>query len=163
MEEEYSVWALPPPEARNRIKDLMRVLRSEFGGPEFDPHISLTRESASRHLKSASETLSPFTARVSAVSGRHLIFESTPQVMEVSARCCGYFGFKYSRPYTPRSSLLYGELTEEKNERVQKRVLELDQEIVGFTFEVSEIGLAETDTEDKSLKSWEIVEIMKLY
>ncbi|ONK68300.1 uncharacterized protein A4U43_C05F9870 [Asparagus officinalis] len=91
------------------------------------------------------------------------VLEHGGEVMEVSARCCGYFGFKYSRPYTPRSSLLYGELTEEKNERVQKRVLELDQEIVGFTFEVSEIGLAETDTEDKSLKSWEIVEIMKLY
>lgn len=96
-EEDYSVWALPPPEARERIKSLMSDLRSEFGGPEFDPHITLvratrvTRESATRYLKSASESLSPYTARVVAVRGRHLLYEPTPEVRRRPSIFCYKF------------------------------------------------------------------------
>lgn len=92
-EDVYSVWALPPPEVRDRIKALMSKLRSEFDGPEFDPHITvvgatpLTRESAIQKLRSASESLSRYTARVAAVARGgffyecvYLLIEPTPQV-----------------------------------------------------------------------------------
>lgn len=39
--EVYSVWALPPDDVQDRIKRIMAALRSEFGGPAFEPHITV--------------------------------------------------------------------------------------------------------------------------
>lgn len=70
----YSVWALPPEDVRDRLKSLMGALRSEFGGPKFEPHItvvgaiSLGPDDALRRFRSACTALSPYPARVSAVS-----------------------------------------------------------------------------------------------
>ena len=64
--------------------------------------------------------------------------------------------------YMPHLSLLYGDLTEEEKEKARKRVEELDAGLVGLAFKVSSIGLFKTDTEDKSLKSWEKIEICDL-
>ncbi|KAE7996335.1 hypothetical protein FH972_001066 [Carpinus fangiana] len=57
----YSVWALPPDDVAARLKKLMESLRSEFGGPHFEPHItvvkaiSLTPDDALRRFRSACE------------------------------------------------------------------------------------------------------------
>ncbi|KAL6207558.1 hypothetical protein ACLB2K_018515 [Fragaria x ananassa] len=37
----YSVWAIPPDDVSLRIKKVMEGLRSEFGGPEIEPHITI--------------------------------------------------------------------------------------------------------------------------
>ncbi|KAJ6844140.1 cyclic phosphodiesterase-like [Iris pallida] len=174
-EEVYSVWALPPDDVGSRLKEIMSALRSEFDGPAFDPHITLvgavrlTRESAIRRLRSASGSLRPYTARAAAVSRGgffyqcvYLLIEPTPEVMEAGAHCCGHFGYETSTPYMPHLSLLYGDLTEEEKEKARKRVEELDKEIRSLTFEVSSIGLFRTDTQDKTLKSWEMVEVVNL-
>lgn len=39
--EVYSVWALPSEDVRERLKKLMGGLRSEFGGPQFEPHVTV--------------------------------------------------------------------------------------------------------------------------
>ncbi|ONK81971.1 uncharacterized protein A4U43_C01F34790 [Asparagus officinalis] len=174
QEDVYSVWALPPPEVSDRIKALTATLRSEFGGPQFDPHITvvgairLTRESATRYLRTASESLSPYAARVAAVARGffyqcvYLLIEPTPEVLEAGAHCSKHFGYEAPTPYMPHLSLLYGDLTEEEKEKARKRVEELDAGLVGLAFKVSSIGLFKTDTEDKSLKSWEKIEICDL-
>lgn len=38
----YSLWAIPTDDVSWRIKKLMEGLRAEFGGPEIEPHITLT-------------------------------------------------------------------------------------------------------------------------
>ncbi|KAI5326302.1 hypothetical protein L3X38_035376 [Prunus dulcis] len=38
----YSLWAIPSDDVSCRIKKLMEGLRSEFGGPVIEPHITLT-------------------------------------------------------------------------------------------------------------------------
>ena len=57
-------------------------------------------------------------------------------------------------------SLLYGDLTDE--EEARKKVEELDKDICGLESEISELALYRTDTADKSLESWELVEVCHL-
>jgi hypothetical protein len=70
----YSVWALPPDDVAARLKKLMESLRSEFGGPHFEPHItvvgaiSLTPDDALRRFRSACEGVKAYAASVDRVA-----------------------------------------------------------------------------------------------
>ncbi|KAJ0796919.1 putative cyclic phosphodiesterase, 2',3'-cyclic-nucleotide 3'-phosphodiesterase [Helianthus annuus] len=70
----YSVWALPPEHVSERVKKLMVALRSEFGGPEFEPHVTvvgairLTEDDARDKLNKASEGLKAYNATVEKVA-----------------------------------------------------------------------------------------------
>ncbi|XP_065045953.1 cyclic phosphodiesterase-like [Musa acuminata AAA Group] len=62
----YSVWALPPDDVRDRLKRLVSPLRSEFGDPAFEPHITvvgsigLAPDDALRRFGSTCAALSPY-------------------------------------------------------------------------------------------------------
>ncbi|VAH09335.1 unnamed protein product [Triticum turgidum subsp. durum] len=84
------------------------------------------------------------------------------QVIQTSDHFCAHFGFQRSTPYMPHVSLLYGDLTDEEKEAARKKVEEMGSEISGLQFEISELALYQTDTEDKSLESWELVEVCHL-
>ncbi|WOL01121.1 cyclic phosphodiesterase-like [Canna indica] len=62
----------------------------------------------------------------------------------------------------PHPSLLYADISDEEKERARQRVDELDKEILGLSFQVSTLALYKTDTEDKSLESWDQVEVYHL-
>ena len=70
----YSVWAVPPDDVAARLKKLMDSLGSEFGGPKFEPHItvvgavSLTPEDAVEKFRSACEGRKAYTATVDRVA-----------------------------------------------------------------------------------------------
>ncbi|CAI0560886.1 unnamed protein product [Linum tenue] len=93
----YSLWGVPPKDVTIRLKKLIDGLRSEFGGPEFQPHVTvvgavhLTEQDALSRFNSACEGLKPYAAAV----------------VEASSHCGGHFGYKRSTPYMPHLSLLY--------------------------------------------------------
>ena len=70
----YSLWALPPEDVATKIISLMSSLRSEFGGPEFEPHITvvgairLTPQDALNKFRSACEGVKAYQATVDQVS-----------------------------------------------------------------------------------------------
>ncbi|XP_020581564.1 cyclic phosphodiesterase-like [Phalaenopsis equestris] len=174
-EDSYSVWALPPPDFKHRLKSLMSSLRSEFAGPIFDPHITvvgdlpLRREDAIARFHSAAASVKPFTARIADIAYGtffyqcvYLLIDPSPEVVETSAHCCGHFGYNRSTPYMPHMSLIYGDLSEEKKERARTRAMEIDESICGLGFEVSLLALCKTDTRDRTTESWEIVELCDL-
>ena len=72
--EVYSVWGIPPEEVRARVKKVMEGLRSEFGGPAFEPHvtvvgaISLTEDDALNKFRSACDGLKAYDASVDSVA-----------------------------------------------------------------------------------------------
>ncbi|CAA2957185.1 cyclic phosphodiesterase-like [Olea europaea subsp. europaea] len=107
--EVYSVWALPPEDVRPRLKNLMEGLRSESGGPEFEPHvtvvgaISLTENEALDMFKRACEGLKAYNATVDKVATGtffyqcvFLLLHPTPEVVEVRSHCSNQFGYKSS-------------------------------------------------------------------
>ncbi|KAK6917752.1 2',3'-cyclic-nucleotide 3'-phosphodiesterase [Dillenia turbinata] len=163
----YSVWAHPPEDVKEKLKKLMSGLRSDFGGPEFDPHItvvgaiSLTESDAIQKLKTSCDGLKSYTASVAKVATGtffyqcvFLLLQTTPEVMEASARCTTHFGYKNSTPYMPHLSLLYGDLSDEEKKKAQQKAEALDESISSLSFPVTRLALYETDTEDKTTKSW---------
>lgn len=55
----------------------------------------------------------------------------------------------------PHLSLLYGDLSEDEKKKAQEKANILDESISGLSFQVTRLALYKTDTEDKTLKSWE--------
>ncbi|CAK9152657.1 unnamed protein product [Ilex paraguariensis] len=166
----YSVWALPPEDLRPRLKKLMEGLRSEFGGPEFEPHvtvvgaISLTEGDARDKFRKACEGLKAYSATVERVATGtffyqcvFLLLDPTAEVVETSAHCSSHFGYKNSSPYMPHLSLLYGDLTDEEKKNAQEKANILDEGIGSVRFNIPRLALYKTDTEDKTLKSWEMI------
>ncbi|KAL1555942.1 cyclic phosphodiesterase-like [Salvia divinorum] len=171
----YSVWALPPEELKPRLKRLMSGLRSEFGGPEFEPHVTvlgaikLTESEARGMFQKACEGVKPYAATVDRVATGtffyqcvFLLLRPTPEVVEASAHSCAQFGFKSSTPYIPHLSLLYGDLTDEEKKTAQEKAYALDESIDGLNFQISRLALYKTETEDQTCKSWEKVEEFEL-
>ncbi|KAE8728738.1 Cyclic phosphodiesterase [Hibiscus syriacus] len=166
----YSVWALPPEDVTARVKKVMEGLRSEFGGPQFEPHvtvvgaISLAPDDALAKFRAACDGLKPYNATVDRVATGtffyqcvFLLLHPTSQVVETSEHCSGHFGYKCSSPYMPHLSLLYADISEEEKKKAQEKTNMLDESIGGLSFEISRLALYKTDTKDKTLKSWEKV------
>lgn len=164
----YSVWAIPPEDVGARCANLMTTLRSEFGGPHFHPHITvvgaikLTPEDAVTKLRSACQALRPFHVTVDRVAAGsffyqcvYLLLRPDPHLLETSAHCCTHFGYTNSTPYMPHLSLLYGDLSDEEKRKAQERANAIDDTLGGLTFQITRLALYKTDTEDKTLKSWE--------
>ncbi|KAK3004223.1 hypothetical protein RJ639_018025 [Escallonia herrerae] len=176
MKNVYSVWALPPEDLKPRLKKLMGELRSEFNGPEFEPHVtvvgavSLTEGDARDKFKSACEGLKAYNAKVEKVATGSFFYQCvflllhptaefsvrifTPGV-ETSAHCCSHFGYRNSTPYMPHLSLLYADLMDEEKKIAQERANALDENVGSLSFQITRLALYRTDTEDKTLNSWE--------
>ncbi|KAG7034670.1 Cyclic phosphodiesterase, partial [Cucurbita argyrosperma subsp. argyrosperma] len=164
----YSVWALPPEDVTARIRTLMNSLRSEFGGPQFEPHITvvgairLTLDDALNKFRSACEGLKAYQATVDCVSTGtffyqcvFLLIHPTTQVVETSSHCCGHFGCNNSTPYMPHLSLLYANISDEQKKQAKELAEKLDEAINGLSFPITRLALYKTDTGDETLKSWE--------
>ncbi|CAK7350342.1 unnamed protein product [Dovyalis caffra] len=164
----YSVWASPPEDVAARLKKLMDGLRSEFGGPQFQPHvtvvgaISLTEQDALGKFNSACDGLQAYNATVDRVATGtffyqcvYLLLHPTAEVVEASAHCTERFGYKNFTPYMPHVSLLYGDLTDDEKKKAQEKVSILDDSINDLSFPITRLALWKTDTQDLTLKSWE--------
>ncbi|CAI0560885.1 unnamed protein product [Linum tenue] len=104
----YSLWGVPPKDVTIRLKKLIDGLRSEFGGPEFQPHVTvvgavhLTEQDALSRFNSACEGLKPYAAAVDRVAqlpfelGCEFVINLPRQVVEASSHCGGHFGYKRS-------------------------------------------------------------------
>ncbi|KMT03863.1 hypothetical protein BVRB_8g188340 [Beta vulgaris subsp. vulgaris] len=166
----YSVWGLPPDDVKQRVKNVMNTLRLEFNGPEFDPHVTvvgaidLTPQDAVDKFKSACHGLKAYAAQGRGVSTGtffyqcvFLLLDSTPEVVKTSDHCSAHFGYNRSTPYMPHMSLLYADLTDEEKKRAQERANALDDSLGNLCFTINRLALYKTDTEDKTLTSWEKV------
>ncbi|KAK7318867.1 hypothetical protein RJT34_03574 [Clitoria ternatea] len=164
----YSVWAIPPQDVSGRFTKLMSALRSEFGGPHFEPHITvvgaikLTPDDALNKLRSACEALKPFHVTVDRVATGtffyqcvYLLLHPQSQLLQTNQHCCSHFSYTTSTPYMPHLSLLYGDLSDEEKQKAQDIANALDDSLCGLSFQISQLALYKTDTEDKTLKSWE--------
>ncbi|KAM3306789.1 cyclic phosphodiesterase-like [Capsicum chacoense] len=168
----YSVWGLPSEEVSNRVKKLMNGLRSEFGGSQFEPHVTIVgaiklseEEARDKFRKGCGEVKKVYSGTVEKVDVGtffyqcvYLLLHPTTEVVEASARCCRSFGYNSSSPYMPHMSLLYADLTDEEKKKAQEKAYILDENIDNMSFQITRLALYKTDTEDKSLESWEKIE-----
>lgn len=93
----YSVWGIPPEEVGARAKKVMEGLRSEFGGPAFEPHvtvvgaISLTEADALEKFRLACDGLKAYDASVDSVATGsffyqcvYLLLRPSPEVITLA-------------------------------------------------------------------------------
>ncbi|KAL2931048.1 Cyclic phosphodiesterase [Bienertia sinuspersici] len=124
--------------------------------------MKLTADDALNKFKSACQGLKVYTANGRGVSAGtffyqcvYLLLHTTPEVVGPSDHCCGHFGYQRPTPYMPHMSLLYGDLTDEEKKKAQERANALDDTLGDLSFTISRLALYKTDTEDKTLESWE--------
>lgn len=167
----FSVWAMPPEQKRAPFRQIMEKLRIEFGGPAFEPHVTvvgaqrLKKAEACAMLEAACTAMSSYTCRLTDIAGGtffyqcvYALVEQTPQVMEANLQANRCFGVdENARPYMPHLSLLYGDLSDEDKLKAKAMAKTLCHLIQNTEFQVSSLCLYKTDTHDKSLRSWEKV------
>ncbi|KAF4360573.1 hypothetical protein F8388_017815 [Cannabis sativa] len=154
--EMYSVWAIPPDEVVTRVKKLMEYLRAEFGGPQFQPHITVVRaislsldealnnfrSSISQPLKAYNVTFDPITI------GSGVLYLPIHPTTEFGIEDC-------LQAYMPHLSILYADLTEDEMKKARDRANILDDSLSSLSFPITRLALYKTDPEDKTLESWE--------
>uniref|UniRef100_A0A803MDW6 Cyclic phosphodiesterase n=1 Tax=Chenopodium quinoa TaxID=63459 RepID=A0A803MDW6_CHEQI len=139
----YAVWATPSKDAKMTLKKLMSGLRSKFGGPKFDPHltvvgpISLTGKDAKEKFRAACRGLKAYPAQAQEISTGNSFWQSV--YLRLNA--------------TP-------ETDEEKNEVIEEAKT-LDDTIDTMSFAIDRLELYITP-DDKTLKSWIKVEEYEL-
>ena len=87
----YSVWAVPPDDVSLKVKKVMQGLRSEFGGPEIEPHITvvgsirMTPEDAFNKFRSLqSSVISGYKAKVNRVVTRSFYYQCVSLLIDSS-------------------------------------------------------------------------------
>ncbi|KAM5560889.1 hypothetical protein ABKV19_021830 [Rosa sericea] len=167
----YSVWAIPSDDVSLRIKKVMEGLRTEFGGPEIDPHIAVVGSIRMKHedmlnkfRSLQSDVISSYKAKVNQVVTRssyfqcislliHSSFKVSPELYFATGVCGGRFHF--CNEVRPHLSLLYGYLTEEERKKAHEKVSYLDEGLSSLSFFITRLALYKIDYKDRSLKSWE--------
>ncbi|KAA0052590.1 cyclic phosphodiesterase-like [Cucumis melo var. makuwa] len=160
----YSVWALPPEDVSARIENLMNSLRSEFGGPQFEPHITvvgairLTAEDALNKFLTACQGIKAYQATVDHVSTGTFFYQCVFLLIHPTTEVLP------SHPsalplrllaYMPHMSLLYAHISDEKKKQAKEIADKLDEAVNGLKFPITRLALWKTDTSDETLKSWE--------
>ncbi|KAM7257348.1 hypothetical protein ACFE04_013089 [Oxalis oulophora] len=167
----YSVWALPPDDVAERLKrKVMEPLRSEFGGPQFEPHITvvgaitLTGDEALDKFKLACDGIRSHNVAVDRLCVGtffyqcvYLLIQPSDELMAASSHCTKHFGYESDTPYMPHLSLLYAFLSEDEKKKALDKAKTLDARVSRLCFPINRLALYKTDTEDTTCKSWEKV------
>ncbi|XP_004289556.1 PREDICTED: uncharacterized protein LOC101295378 [Fragaria vesca subsp. vesca] len=167
----YSIWAIPTAEVSLRIKKVMEGLKTEFGGPEIEPHIPvvgsirMTDEDVLDKFRSlCSKNFHAYQAKVNLVVTTNFYHQCVSLLIDTSPEAYsqldyttgisnGHFGFHANgRPYL---SLLYGNLTEEEKRKAVEKVSILDESIASLSFTIAKLALYKIKYKDTTLKYWE--------
>ncbi|KAM3393924.1 hypothetical protein P3S68_002925 [Capsicum galapagoense] len=132
----------------------MNGLRSEFGGPQFELHMTVVgaiklseEEARDKFRKGCGEVKKVYSGTVEKfdVGFVYLLLHPTTEVMEASAHCCSSFGYN-STTYMSHMSLLYADLTDEEKKKAQERAYILDESIGNMSFQITHLALYKIDT-----------------
>jgi len=133
------------------LSGIIRTLSETYGGPVFDPHVTLLARIEDDNVMEKARILAremlPLTLRVSGIEGEdeyfrafYLKVEPTPELMDAHSRANELFGMEDARAYAPHLSLFYGNIDDDARQRLRAAV----PSFVGTTFTVSTLSLFKT-------------------
>lgn len=156
----YHLWLKPSGTVRDALAQTIRELALEFGGPIFEPHVTLlgnligTEDEHIQRTRTAAANLCPIKIILSKPACGAQYFqcvfmraEPTPPLMNTNALVKQIFG-KNGEPYMPHLSLLYGLYPESQKMAIIHK-LPLN---VKTTFEATAFFLIRTESDDP--KDW---------
>ncbi len=149
LAERYSLWLKPEGEVYFKLKKLIVKLAKEYGGPKFEPHITLlgdlnlTKEQALNKAFQISTQLKPFTIALN-------------ELGYTSNYCrCVFIKAKKSKLLKaismPHLSLLYGNFEQDIKKKIIKEL-----GVLNFKLKVKSIYLTNSSIDTKP-KDWEII------
>ncbi len=117
----FSLWLVPEGELRRRLADLIESLSRRFGGPVFEPHVTLlagVREAKRDVVARADEMLRGASALPLRFAGLetagtyfralYLRVETSDALLELHQAARAAFARGDDPPYVPHLSLVYG-------------------------------------------------------
>ena len=117
----FSLWIVPEGEVRRRLDALIAELARRFGGPVFDPHVTLLAgmvgpaEDIVARVRRVVRAAMAFPLRLvgpevgdSYFRALYLRVEPSPELLALHGAARDAFGRREEPPYFPHLSLLYG-------------------------------------------------------
>lgn len=117
----YTLWLMPKGRYYHRFADLIKRLAKEYGGPIFQPHVTLLGELShlDKDVKKLTEKLvtgqKPFSITLRQIDYQEYHFRALFVKVDVTKPLVGLhekakelFGMQHIPPYMPHLSLLYG-------------------------------------------------------
>jgi 2'-5' RNA ligase len=131
----YSVWLIPSADAYSRLLGLITQLSKDYGGPLFDPHVTLiggvlgsNEEIVSKTLRLAS-LLEPFTIELENLGYSDEFFrcvfirvKRSEEVMGAYSRAQDVFRLPRDPQWMPHLSILYGDFSSGMKAKIIQRI-----------------------------------------
>lgn len=116
----FSLWIVPEGEVRRRLAALIKALARRFGGPIFEPHVTLLAgvpgpaETVVTRAREIVRSRSPLGLRLGGLEAGDSYFrclylrvEPSPELLSLHSRARKAFG-RRDEPFFPHVSLMYG-------------------------------------------------------
>lgn len=171
----YSIWVMPEGTVAEEYQDNITKLSKKHNGPVFQPHVTLlagtqqTEHDAIQRAEALAHALKPQEIEL-----RELSFGSTfhqciyirckqqLELMEAATASQAAFG-EPPTSFTPHLSLLYSDVPEsERMQIVSDVAAERAPNTSWPAFRMDRIHLWSTETDDRSLSSWTLVQSFEL-
>ncbi|EJU05378.1 LigT-like protein [Dacryopinax primogenitus] len=173
-----SLWLPPPPKEAKILQGVINKLADKYNAPKFHPHITLlnkvpehmTVEEILTCIRSVVPPEDPLPIKLSRVESGDFFFqcvlvsvEKSEYIMTLNRDIRKAFDSHDHRKFFPHLSLVYGDYTKEKKERIVQDMYDeglADQrmdgvEIAGVeSFEITEIWVVDCS---KPIEQWEVL------
>ncbi|KXZ43694.1 hypothetical protein GPECTOR_83g306 [Gonium pectorale] len=182
LKESYSLWAMPKGRLGDQLRAEIAALAERQGAPAFPPHVTVLgdierpREEMIRMTKELAAQVKKYRINfVDVTRGSifyqcvYLLVAKDEGTMAAAATARKVFD-RTTPPYMPHLSLLYSDIDEAERDKVVKYERDrlygessgYDTLLVENGYEVGSFAIWYTPTEDKSLKSWCLVDEIEL-
>ena len=151
----YSIWLIPEGNIKDRLSELIKALAEEYGGPLYEPHITLIssflgdEEELLQRTEKLSVKIAPFSVKLTGIKYLNEFFRSFFLDVKFAedlnnARTAGLELFTCNEnEYRAHMSLAYGDFTVSQKEKMKKSLSQLPKE-----FSVNKIFLAHNNEND---------------
>ena len=161
----FHLWLVPTGTVYDRLAGVIADLSARYGGPAFDPHLTLLgrlegeQESLVALTKQLARALHPFELRLKEPGYEPHYFrclflpaEPSPSLLDVHRRAKQIFAPQSTRAFDPHVSLLYGLYPE----RVKQEIITALPPDLPETLLVSRLQLIRADSTNP--QDWQVVE-----
>ena len=165
----HHLWLMPSGEIYDRLANIIEDLSKKYGGPFFEPHVTLlgflpgTKEEIMAHSLTLAQTLQPFHIRLTDLGYQDTYFqclylnvEDTAEIMEANSQARMVYQSSRSSEFTPHISLLYGDYPREIKDQI---ISSLGKDL-RLRFAITDIHLIHAESEDP--KHWTKIQRFQL-
>lgn len=158
----YSIWVIPPEPIYSKVKTTINRLSGTFGGPPFDPHMTLLGEidrdllEIQQKVKKLVISLDTLELSLGPVSFSTTYYQSvfvrvnsTAKLLELNLRAKKLFDIQ-NYVFMPHMSLLYG-----NHDMVTREKAAASVDLPSSSFIADKLTISLTSSDDP--KYWEIV------